>query len=309
MFLTYCLDYMNNTKQLSRLMIFANVAKKGSFTQAAEALGITKSAVSQQIKILENEMGVRVLNRTTRGVSLTALGEKLFIRCQLLQDQVELAYADIANAGENPSGRFAITFPHALESIVVMPAIEQLCCEFPGLEPELIVSDGSLDLVEHNIDVSLHAGELADSSYRALPVGTIKEIFCATPLFLNRTLLPSSIEELMTLNWISTAWQNPKMSIFEVDSNEKRVIKLKQFSKVNTLPSALEMALRHLGIVLLPDVTAKPLIKSGELIHIMDKITGPLWPVYTVHAYQADKPIHLTRFHQLVCRYFNGVLV
>jgi DNA-binding transcriptional LysR family regulator len=300
---------MNNSKQLSRLMVFANVAQKGSFTKAAEALGMTKSAVSQQVKLLESDLGIRVLNRTTRGVSLTALGEKLLLRCQILQDQVELAYADIANAEENPSGRFAITFPHALESIVVMPAIEQLCCEYPGLEPELVVSDKSLDLVEHNLDVAIHAGELADSSYRALPVGTINEIFCATPLFLNRTTLPKTAADLGDLRWISTAWQQPKMSILDVYSNEKSTIHLKQVARVNTLPSALELSLRHLGMVLLPDVIAKPLIKSGELVHIMDTVTGPLWPVYTTHAYQMDKPIHLTRFHQLVCRYFNNALL
>ena len=299
---------MNNTKQLSRLMIFTSVAQKGSFTQAGDALGITKSAVSQQIKALESEMGIRLLNRTTRGLSLTALGEKLLLRCQLLQDQVELAYADIATAVENPSGRFAITYPHTLESIIVMPAIEQLCREYVGLEPELVVSDSSLDLVENNLDVSLHAGELADSSYRALPVGTIKEIFCATPNFLNRNRIPKTVEDLMTLHWVSTAWQQPKMAIFDVNSNEKTEIKLKQFARVNTLPSALQMGLRHMGIMLVPDVTAMPLIKSGELVHIMDNITGPLWPVYMIHAYQKEKPIHFTRFHQLICRYFNSVL-
>jgi DNA-binding transcriptional LysR family regulator len=289
-------------------MIFASVAQKGSFTQAGDALGITKSAVSQQIKALESEMGIRLLNRTTRGLSLTALGEKLLLRCQLLQDQVELAYADIATAVANPSGRFAITYPHSLESIVIMPAIEQLCSEFSGLEPEIMVSDSSLDLVENNLDVSIHAGELADSSYRALPVGTIKEIFCATPFFLNRNKVPKKVEDLMALHWISTAWQQPKTTIFDVSSNEKTEIKLKQFARVNTLPSALEMGLRHMGIMLVPDVTAMPLIKSGELVHIMDNITGPLWPVYMVHAYQKEKPIHLRRFHQLICRYFNSVL-
>lgn len=290
-------------------MVFASVAQKGSFTQAAEALGITKSAVSQQVKLLESDLGIRVLNRTTRGVSPTALGEKLLLRCQILQDQVELAYADISNANQNPSGRFAITFPHALESIVVMPAIEQLCSEYPGLEPELVVTDKSLDLVEHNLDVAIHAGELADSSYRALPVGTIREVFCATPLFLNRTTLPKTVKDLTDQRWISTAWQQPKMSILDVQSNEKSTIHLNQIARVNTLPSALELSLRHLGMVLLPDVIAKPLIKSGELIHIMDTVTGPLWPVYTTHAYQTDKPIHLTRFHQLVCRYFNNALL
>lgn len=269
---------------------------------------MTKSAVSQQVKLLESDLGIRVLNRTTRGVSLTALGEKLLLRCQILQDQVELAYADIANAEENPSGRFAITFPHALESIVVMPAVEQLCYEFPGLELELLVNDRSLDLVEHNLDVAVHAGDLVDSSYRALPVGTMKEIFCATPLFLNRSIPPKSAKDLSDLRWISTAWQRPKMSILDVHSNEKSVIHLNQVARVNTLPSALELSLRHLGMVLLPDVIAKPLIKSGELVHIMDTVTGPLWPVYTTHAYQTDKPIHLTRFHQLVCRHFNNAL-
>jgi len=299
---------MNNHKQLSRLMVFFCVAQKGSFTQAANTLGITKSAVSQQIKVLERDMGIRVLNRTTRGVSLTALGEKLYARCQILQDQVELAFSDIADAGDNPSGRFAVTFPHGLESTVVMPSIEQLCREYPGLEPELVVSDGSMDLVENNLDVSIRAGELADSSYRALPVGTIKEVFCATPLFLSRYGMPKTPEDLTSLRWISTSWQQQKMIVYELANDTKSTLKLNQFARVNTLPSALELAMRHLGFVLLPDLTAKPLIKSGELIHIVSSIIGPIWPVYTLHAYQAEKPVHLTRFHQLICRNFEAVL-
>jgi DNA-binding transcriptional LysR family regulator len=298
---------MNNIKQLSKLMVFASVAQKGSFSRAAEALGVSKSAVSQQIKALEGELGIRVLNRTTRGVSLTALGEKLLIRCQLLQDQVDMVFSEIGSAEENPTGRFAVTYPHSLETSVVMPAISQLCCEFPGLEPELIVSDKNMDLVDNDLDVSIRAGELADSSYRALPIGTIREVFCATPLFLAREGIPKNLGELAELPWIAATWQSPKLSVYMVNSNEKEIVKLKQFARVNTLPSAVNMALHHMGIVLLPDVIAKPLIKRGELTHISEQITGPLWPLYTVHAYQHDKPIHLTRFHQLVCRYFEVI--
>jgi len=297
---------MNNSKQLSRLMTFASVAQKGSFTRAADTLGITKSAVSQQIKLLEGELGVRVLNRTTRGVSLTALGEKLLLRCQHLQDQVDLAFSDIHSAEGNPSGRFSVTYPYGLESMVVMPAIEQLCIEYPGLHPELIASDQSLDLVENNLDISIHAGELADSSYRALPIGTIREIFCATPLFLNREGIPKTLEDLSSLPWVSTSWQHAKMPIFNRVTNERSTIKLKQVARSNTLPSTLELATRHMGVVLLPDVSARPLLKSGELVHLLDWVTGPLWPLYSVHAYQNDKPLHLTRFHQLVCRYFEA---
>ena len=303
--LTYCVDFMDKLKQLSRLMVFAEVAHQGSFTGAAKQLGITKSAVSQQIKSLEADMDIRILNRTTRGVSTTALGQKLLSRCQILKDQVDLVLKDIANAEENPKGRFAITLPHALESNVVMPAIEQLCIEYPGIEPELIVTDNSLDLVENNLDVAIHAGELPDSSYRALPIGTLTEIFCASPLYLNKHITPKKLVDLTQLKWISTSWQKQKMPVYDILSKEKTMIELAPFSKVNTFPSALAMALRHLGMVLLPDNVAKPLIKSGELVHIMDQFTGPLWPLHTMHAYQREKPVHLTRFHQLVCIYFN----
>lgn len=298
---------MNNSHHLSRLMTFAVVARKGSFTQAAQELGVTKSAVSQQISQLENELGISILNRTTRGVSLTALGEKILLRCQILQDQVDSIFTDITNAGINPKGRFAITFPHSLESNVVIPAIEQLCTEYTGLEPELLVSDGSLDLVVNNLDVAIHAGELPDSSYRALPVGTMTEIFCATPLYLNRTSTPKKSENLCEHRWIATSWQQQNMSIIHLDRNTKSTIRLNRFAQVNTLPSALKLALSHMGFVLLPDVIARPLIKKGELVHIVDSITGPSWPVYILHAYQNEKPIHVKRFYQLVKQFFIGL--
>jgi len=290
-------------------MIFAEVVKQASFTKAAQHLGISKSAVSQQIKALEADMDIRILNRTTRGVSTTALGEKVLSRCHILKDQVDLVLKDIANAEENPQGRFAITLPHALESTVVMPAIEQLCIEYPGLEPELIVSDSSLDLIDNNLDVAIHAGELPDSSYRALPIGTLTEIFCATPLYLNKNITPVKLSDLAKLKWIATSWQKQKMAVYNINNNEKTIVELKPFSKVNNFPSALSLALRHLGIVLLPESVANSLIKSGELVHIMQNFTGPLWPLHTVHAYQREKPIHLTRFHQLICTYFNELII
>ncbi|UCX05743.1 LysR family transcriptional regulator [Shewanella glacialimarina] len=296
---------MNNLKQISKLMAFTLVAEKGSFTKAGEYLGISKSAVSQQVKSLEDELGVRVLNRNTRGVSPTALGIKLINRCNLLQDQVDLIFSEISNAEDNPSGRFSVTFPHSLESMVVLPAIEQLCAEFPLLEPELIATDESLDLIEDKLDIAIHAGELSDSTYRALPVGTIKEIFCATPFFLNREYALNKANEITKYRWIATSWQKPKMQVLDLTSNEIKTIKLNQYARVNTLPNAINMALRHMGIILIPDVTAFSFIKSGELIHINNTLTGPLWPLYTIHAYRKDKPIHFTRFHQLICRQFE----
>tara|TARA_R110002167_G_scaffold150414_6_gene344136 strand:+ start:530 stop:1474 length:945 start_codon:yes stop_codon:yes gene_type:complete len=302
---TLGLVIVNNIKNISKLMALTIVAEKGSFTKAGEYLGISKSAVSQQIKSLEEEMGVRVLNRNTRGVSPTALGIKLINRCNLLQDQVDLIFAEINDSEENPRGRFAVTFPYSLELMVVLPAIQQLCIEFPLLEPELIATDESLDLIEDDLDIAIHAGELPDSTYRALPVGTIKEIFCASPLFINRDSAINKTKDITKYRWISTSWQKPKMQVLDLTTDETKMLELNQFAKVNTLPNAINMALRHMGIILIPDISAASYIKSGELIHINTTLTGPLWPLYTVHAYQKDKPIHFRRFHQLICRQFE----
>lgn len=299
---------MNNMKNLSRLMVFAVVARRSSFTKAAEELEITKSAVSQQIKALELDMGARLLNRTTRGVAATALGEKLLQRCQLLHDQLDMVFTEVIEAGVAPKGRFAVTFPHALASNVTLPAIEQLCQEYPGLEPELIATDNVLDLVANGLDVAIHAGELPDSSYRALPVGQMVEVFCASPLYLHKNGTPKTASELVEHRWIAASWQQRNMAVLHATTADKNNVNLRRFAQVNTLPCAIELALRSMGVVLIPDIVAKPLLRSGELVHVLQQFTGPHWPVHVVHAYQSDKPIHVTRFYQLVGRYFGELV-
>lgn len=296
---------MNNIRVLPRLMIFAAVAQKKSFTEAAKQLKVSKSSVSQQISLLEAELGATLLNRTTRELSLTALGSRLLERCTVLQDQLSLLFNDLDEAGLSPSGRFAVTFPNSLQSAIIIPAIEQLLTEYPNLEPELIADDKSLDLVEHNIDVAIHIGELPDSGYRALPIGSLVELFCAAPLYLSKNGSITSIQELTSHRRIATSWQTPQTTVTNLESGKKENIELTEFSKCNTLSGAVDMALKNLGIVLVPDIVAKPLIQSGQLIHIAKNFQGPEWPVYTVHAYQNEKPVHIARFHQIICRSFE----
>ena len=252
-------------------------------------------------------MGVRLLNRTTRELSLTAVGSRLLERCVVLQDQLALVFNDLAEAGVSPSGRFAITYPHSLESVIILPAIEQLCKEYPKLQPVLVADDKLLDLVENQLDLAIHVGELSDSGYRALPVGSLTELFCATPNYLNVNGRINSLEELSMHRWISTSWQKPNTSVSYVDNCGHASVNLNEYAKVNTLPAALGMALQNIGIVLIPDVVAKPLINSGSLVNVLEQVVGPKWPVYSVHAYQNEKPIHITRFHQLISRGFDGV--
>ncbi len=296
---------MNNIKRLPALLMFAEVAKQQSFTLAAQKLGMSKSAVSQQIKRLEEELGQQLLSRHTRGMSLTATGEKLLDRCELLHGQIDLLMEDINNTKEQPSGPFAISIPHAIEKDVAMPALSQLCNEFPFINPAIQVTDASQDLIKHNLDVSIYAGELKDSNYRALPIGNAHEIFCATPAYVKNSGPLLNLDDLMQHKMVATSWQKETLAVYNhQDFSNKTIIKPNYFAKTNTLPSTLELILHDLGIGLLPEFTVNKKMAQGKLVRVLPKHQGRQWPFYMVHRFQGEKPAHVSRFYTLVKHFF-----
>jgi len=300
---------MNNVKQLSSLLIFAEVANKQSFTLAAKQLGMSKSAISQQIKRLEQDIGQQLLSRHTRGMSLTAAGEKLLSRCELLRDQVDLAFEELNYSKEIPSGTFALTIPHAFEKDIVIPAINQLCIEFSQIEPEILVTDEAKDLIQNNLDVAIYGGELKDSNYRALPIGTASEIFCATPAYVQKHGQLTKTDDLLKHQLIATSWQKDFLAIYKNNAlTDKKLISLKFFAKTNTLPSALEIVLHDMGVALLPEFVIQPAVASGRLVRVLPGYQGWQWPFYMVHRFHGEKPIHITRFYQLVKHYFSKAM-
>lgn len=296
---------MNNIKMLPALLTFAEVAKQQSFTRAAEQLGMSKSAVSQQVKRLEGQIGQQLLSRHTRGMSLTAVGQTLLARCELLGDQVNLAFEAIDASRETPSGPFSITLPHACEHDIVMPALKQLCVEFPLLEPRILVSDEPQDLVEAKLDVAIYAGDLPDSAYRALPIGNAEEILCASPAYVQQQGSINKLEDLQRLRWIAAPWQRDNLSLFEAQQPTHRIeLPVTFTARSNTLPSALALVNFDMGAMLLPVFVVQAGLAKGELQQLLPSYTGRQWPFYMVHRFQAEKPAHVSRFHQLLTHYF-----
>jgi len=297
---------MNNVKKLSSLLIFAEVAKKQSFTLAAKKLLMSKSAISQHIKRLEQDTGQQLPSRHTRGMSLTAAGEKLLSRCDLLRDQVELAYNELTVIKEMPSGTFALTIPHSFEKSIIIPALKQLCLEFPLLNIDLQVTDKPLDLIENNLDISIYGGELKDSNYRALPIGSTNEIFCASPSYLQKHSNPDNIKALKDHQIIATSWQKQTLDIFENSTpSDKQSVQVNYFARANTLPSVLEFILQDMGIALLPEFVVQSAFAKNRLIRALPQYQGRQWPFYMVHRFHGEKPVHITRFYQLVKHYFS----
>ena len=301
---------MNQIKLLPALITFSEVALQGSFTQAAKQLGMSKSAASQQISRLEKELGVQLLKRNTRGLTLTTAGEKLLKRSDLLKGQVDMAFTELANAEQQAKGTFSVVFPHPIEKDIMIPALSQLCREYPGLQPQVTVTLQKLDLIKNNLDVAVFGGEPKDSDYRALPVAKGSEYFCASPEYLQRKNAPVNLEELQTHSWIANEWQLNPIGVSEGKMpGQTHEVMLNQFARVNSVSSAVELTLQHLGISLLPTMTCLPLIQQGKLVRVLPQHNGPEWPFYFIHPYKGDKPAHVTRFYQLVKHYFSKALV
>lgn len=300
---------MHNVKLLPSLLLFADVAKYQSFTKAAEHNQLSKSSVSQHIRRLENHIGQQLLSRHTRGMSLTSTGAKLLLQCELLQEQVNSVLNELDSNKESPSGKFAISIPHSFEKSIVIPALSQLCNEYPLLQPNLIVTDKPLDLIEDKLDVCIYGGDLKDSNYRAVPIGSATEVLCAAPGYLTKYSTINKLEQLSQHKFVITPWQSNQLEFYKDNQFENILdISVKFSAQTNALPSAIEMVCKGMGLGLLPKFSLQEKILNNELVLLLDNYSGKQWPFYFVHRFQGDKPLHVTRFYQLVRHFFNKTL-
>ena len=301
---------MNNVKLLPSMLVFAEVAKLRSFTEAAHTLGMSKSAVSQHLSRLEKQIGTQLISRHTRGMTLTAAGEKLLSKTELLKGQVDLAFQEMAGEEESPTGLFSLTFPNLIGKDIVFPALKQLSVEYPGLTFRTLVTEDPLDLIKNNLDVSIFGGSLPDSSYRALPLGSTGEILCASHEYIQNYGQPKNLEDLHQHRWLSARWQGATLNLYERSDKKSHQgkpcpITLNPFLISNSMVALFGAVQQGLGIGLLPETGVNAMLNNGKLIRILPKYAGKDWPFYLVHAFQDEKPVHVRRFYDLTLHYFS----
>lgn len=154
---------MNRLRQMS---IFAHIVEQGSVSTAADKLELSKSVVSQHLKMLEQELGITLLKRTTRRQSLTEIGEQFYQSCKNINLIADTAWDNTRQHQTEPSGRIRITAPHALMDTLIAPVIADLIKLYPKLRPELINDDQRLDFMQHDIDLAIRVGHSPDSTLK-----------------------------------------------------------------------------------------------------------------------------------------------
>ncbi|MEL3919338.1 LysR family transcriptional regulator [Aeromonas enteropelogenes] len=266
---------MNNV-ELELMGLFATVVEQGSFTRAAELLGMPKSSVSQKISRLESQLGVRLLQRTTRRLSLTPQGEIYVEHCRGLLTLARSANLAMARLRCAPAGRVRITAPEATGTLLLGPILAEFRALYPEVVLELTLSDEQLDLVGEGYDLALRAAPLKDSSLICRRIGEVARYLVASPGYLAQHGMPQRLADLAHhVCLVHTA-----LPVWPLQEGGWRP----QGACVsNSLLALRELSLHDGGIALLPQHVCESGLASGKLQKILPMIPIPTNPFYLIY--------------------------
>lgn len=261
---------------ISRVGVFLEVAKNESFAGAARALGLTGPAISKQVQSLEDQLGVKLLSRTTRHVALTEEGVIYFDKARKALEDLDEAEQQIQGLKACPTGKLKVNAPMSFGTQFLTRPIAAFAEQYPEVELEIDFSDRRADIVAEGFDVVIRIGLLEDSTLIARKLAPCPIILCAGKKLIKKYGLPESAEQLSTYPGIVYNKHAQKEEWRYRNSNDKVVSQtLNRNFAANTAEMLLEACLRGLGIALLPAFSADSYLKSGELVELF-----PDYPSY-----------------------------
>ena len=271
---------------LSYLETFSAVVDKGSFTAAADALGISKPVVSKQVSLLEQHLGVQLLHRTTRRLHLTHAGEIFASYAHRIMSEVREAEQSVQPLQHEPQGRLRISAPESLAMSLLPEVLLSFQQQFPKIELDIRISGRMVDLVEEGIDVALRVGKLEDSSLmarRLIPCGFHA---CASPEYLKKHGKPKLPSELETHNClIYSQAPHPDSWLFRDDQGRSISIKVNGNLRSDTGNILMNAAVNGNGIFIAPTFMIARALEEGRLETVLDQYTPVTTGLYAVYPY------------------------
>ncbi|RJG49896.1 LysR family transcriptional regulator [Motilimonas pumila] len=244
---------------------FVAVVQSHSFTGAANKLGTSVVQISRRVSALETRLGVKLLHRTTRKVSLTTAGEIYFNQCQLLVEGLEMAELAVTQMQLTPSGKLKITAPMTYGEKFIAPVILDFLAAYPQIDIELILTNQTLDLIDNNIDIAIRLGHLTDSSLKARKLATRQLYVCASPAYLERSGEPHTLSELSQHSCLVGS-----VDFWRFREQDKgKSLKVSGRIKCNSGLALLEAASKGVGLVQLPDYYVRRGLDEGSLVEVL----------------------------------------
>lgn len=271
---------------LLAIRVFARVVEAGTFTRAAELLKMPNSTVTKLVQTLEDHLRVKLLNRTTRRVTVTTEGAAYYERMIRVLGEMDDIEASVANTQASPRGKLRIDISSSLANHILIPALPGFYARYPDIQLDIGVSDRPVDLIGDNVDCVIRGGTLSDQSLVARRIGEFSFVTCATPAYLAQhgtPQHPSELENGHTMVHYFFAG-NGKLAPLDFTRNGERIeIKGHYSVSVNEGNAYFAAALAGLGITQPPAFMAQAYVERGELVPLLtDWVSDPV-PLYVVY--------------------------
>ena len=287
-------------ENLNDLVAFVTVARERSFTRAAAKLGVSQSALSHTIRLLEARLGVRLLTRTTRSVSATEAGERLFQNIGPHFDEIETQVEALSEVRDKPSGTVRITAADYTIDNLLWPRLEPLLADYPDIRLELIVDYGLTDIVEERFDAGVRLGEQVANGMISVRIGPdVRFAVVGAPSCVEaspRPVVPQDLLAHRCINLRLPTYGDVYLWEFEKDGQALRVRVDGQLA-FNSVNNILDAALAGHGLAYVPYELAQPHLAAGRLVHLLEDWC-PYWEGY--HLYYPSRRQALPAFRVVV---------
>ncbi len=270
--------------KLGTLGIFIQVAEVGSFVAAGHRLGISGSAVGKAIARLEDELGARLFNRSTRSMALTEEGSFFLEACRRIQSEYEEAQAKLSRSQTVPRGQLRVSLP--LAGMLLMPTISSFMSAYPEINVDLDFTDRIVDVIEEGFDAVIRTGEVRDTRLMSRKLGIFRHVIVASPDYLAANGHPNVPEDLLQHRCLHHRFANSgKLEPWPLVRDGREIkLELPTTTVASTLEPLIYLAERSFGVTCLPPFAAAAEIADGRLITLLDQyLTGTgtfrvLWP-------------------------------
>jgi DNA-binding transcriptional LysR family regulator len=271
-------------ESLSGIFAFVRTAETLSFVAAGRALGVSASAVGKNVAKLEQTVGVRLFQRSTRRVSLTEEGTLFYERCRRILDDLQDAEAMLSHAAQTPRGKLRVSLP-TIGYRFLLPVLPAFSALYPEIEVDLDFNDRLVDVIEEGFDVVIRSGELPDSRLTSRRLGPFRSVLCAAPIYLEQNGTPQTPKDLENHKCIRFRFPTTgKLQEWSLDKDAADPeLRLQTVLTCNNMEALQAAAIGGYGIAYMPDFLAREAIAGGTLRKLLDDRlvnTGQFWALW-----------------------------
>jgi DNA-binding transcriptional LysR family regulator len=289
---------------LKRLAYFAAVIEAGSFTAAAERLGITKGVVSQQVARLEREFRTTLLTRTTRKVVATDAGRAFYERCALILKEAHDAFDELDEVATEPSGTLRLTAPLDYGITAVVPAIAEFTRRYPQCKVDAALSDQSLDLMSGQIELAIRVGWLTDLNVQARQIGTFRQLLVAASTWQRQVARLKEPREIGPLPFVAnTVLRNPTRWNFSRDEMERQNVTVRPAISLDATLAVREAVRQGAGLSVLPDFAVEEDLREGRLVRVLPRWGLPSGGIHAVFPAARFRPAKVRAFVAVLAKH------